>query len=107
MYEIMQELDESLTQDNQVKQCCNPEIDVFAIVNRLRKDRDKMVEDFATYKTVFQCLNHYGLNRELFLKMRPKQHTMETFEPNATTIPRLSDDGHHKYQNIEEMSEYL
>ena len=107
MYDIMQELDESINTDNQIKQCSNPEIDVFAIVNRLRKDTDKMVEDFATYKILFQCINHYGLSRQLLMLMKPRHDTMETFEPDATTISRLSNDGHHKYVNIEEMSEYL
>ena len=32
MYDIMQELDESINTDNQIKQSSNPDIDVFAIV---------------------------------------------------------------------------
>ena len=66
-----------------------------------------MVEDFATYKILVQCINHYGLNRELLMLMKPRHDTMETFEPDSTTISRLSDDSHHRYINIEEMSEYL
>ena len=66
-----------------------------------------MVEDLAIYKILFQCINHYGLKRQLLMLMKPRNDTMETFESDATTISRSSDDGHHKYENIEEMSEYI
>ena len=107
MYEIMQELDESLTEDDQLKALSNPEIDVFGIVNRLRKDRDKMIEDYETFKVLFRCLNYYGSKRKVFKQVKLNKTRMASFESNATTNSRLSDDGHHKYQNIEEMSEYL
>ena len=35
MYEIMQELDESINTDNEIKQSSNPDIDVFFIVNQV------------------------------------------------------------------------
>ena len=138
MYEIMQNVDEAFTQDNQLKQSANY-IDVFAIVNRLRKDRERMIEDFTTYKLLFQCLEYYGTKREFLNRSIPKsmnKNTRETNKRNTSRFHRTNnvegeieyvmheqkadqndifedyyDDQRvvddHKYQNIEEMSEYL
>ena len=62
MYELMELIDESFTEDNNLKKGA-PDIDVFPIVNRLRKDRAKMIEDFSTYKLLFYCIGNYGKNR--------------------------------------------
>ena len=67
MYEIMQLVDNAITQDNRIKNSADC-IDVFAIANRLRKDRANMFEDFSIYKVVYQCLGYYGLNRETIRK---------------------------------------
>ena len=42
MYELMEQIDSSITEDNKIKNGA-PIIDVFSIVNRLRKDRAKMI----------------------------------------------------------------
>ena len=62
MYECMEEIDASFTEDNRLKKCA-PDIDVFQIVNKLRKNRAKMIENFSTYKLLFHCINNYGKNR--------------------------------------------
>jgi len=67
MYEIMQMVDNGLTEDGNIKSSAD-DIDVFAIANRLRKDRAKMFEDFSTYKLLFQCLGYYGLQKDTIKK---------------------------------------
>ena len=62
MYECMEEIDESFTEDNRLKKC-PPDIDVFQIVNKMRKNRAKMIENFSIYKLLFHCINNYGKNR--------------------------------------------
>ena len=62
MYELMEQIDSSITEDKKVKNGA-PDIDVFSIVNRLRKDRAKMIEDYETYKLLFHCIAFYGKNR--------------------------------------------
>ena len=109
MYEIMQDVDEAITDDNKLKNSAT-DIDVFSIVNRLRNDRDKMIEDFSTYKLLFHCLNYYGLNRESLNQIKPSHVVIEPFEDNEPTnsgaenTPKVK---HHEYVNIKEMSEYL
>ena len=147
MYQLMQCVDESITHDNQLKQSAQ-DVDVFSIVNQLRKDRDKMIEDFSTYQLLFKCLEYYGSNiyycnqgmQNTVTKRLNGQRSVRTewASPSGSRdILRASntsdvgaeyvlhkpegDDGdifenyycdqkvvfNHKYQNIEEMSEYL
>ena len=143
MYEAMQEVDEAFTHDNQLKKSAS-DIDVFSIVNRLRKDRDRMVEDYDTYKFIFKCLGYYGQNRRQLNQMersneariqRMARTTTELedgfryndWERNDTNqeavyvIDQLQGDDnnifdepynisindHNRYQNIEDMSEYI
>ena len=146
MYETMQDVDEAFTHDNQLKQSAK-DIDVFSIVNRLRKDRDKMIEDFANYQLIFKCLGYYGLNHKTLIQLKRRRnfgedranisivgeksernfrHTIIEGQASNDEIEYVIDgeegegndeledcyltrnlDTHHKYQNIEEMSEYL
>ena len=109
MYEIMQEVDEAITHDNKLKKSAT-EIDVFSIVNRLRNDRDKMIEHFSTYKLLFHCLNYYGLNREALHRIKPMHVAVEPLEDNemiTSGTANLASSNHHRYVNIEEMSQYL
>ena len=62
LYEMFELVDESFDANNRLKKSATS-IDVFAIVNRLRKDRAKMVENLFTYKFLFNCLNDYGKHR--------------------------------------------
>ena len=87
LYEIMQNVDEAFTQDNQLKQSANY-IDVFAIVNRLRKDRDRMIEDYNTYKLLFQCLEYYGTNREFLNQSLRKSMHKNTRKTNKRNTSR-------------------
>ena len=85
-------------------------IDVFGIVNRLRKDRDKMIEDFNTYKLLFRCINNYGLNRQNLMQSNQRFKRSEPLNVSTPTTEEMgyqAYEGHHRYQNIEEMSEYL
>ena len=62
LYEIFELVDESFDANNRLKKSATS-MDVFAIVNRLRKDRAKMVEDLFTYNFLFDCINDYGKHR--------------------------------------------
>ena len=62
LHEILQKVDESFTEENQLKKSAEA-IDVFNIVNNLRKDRPSMIDTYEAYKMVFLCLGYYGLNR--------------------------------------------
>ena len=62
MYELMEKVDESLSEDGSLKKFIE-EIDVFKMVNQLRIDRANMIDDFDTYKLIFRCLGYYGPNR--------------------------------------------
>ena len=106
MYEMMQEVDEAFTNDNELKQSVTG-IDVFAIVNRLRKDRDRMIEDYSSYKLLFHCLNFYGLNRNKLNQIKPQTEMVKNFEENAIYEEYVMTDEHTSYANIEQMSECL
>ena len=144
MYEIMQDVDEAFTDNDRQKQSVVG-IDVFEIVNRLRKDREHMIEDFSTYGLLFKCLQYYGSNRKSLNQLKPMEafdrdplknsdeegtlksgnhQTIYGNQKNSDVIdyvlhyPNVEDNNegvylerrqveHHKYQNIEEMSEYL
>ena len=62
LYQMLQTLDKSLTDDNNMKRTTT-DIDVFDTVNNLRKDRAYMIHNFATYKLLFLSLTYYGENR--------------------------------------------
>ena len=62
MYRLMQEIDDSFTENNELKQSVN-QISVFHTVNDLRKDRARMIEDYPTYKLLHLCLAYYGSSR--------------------------------------------
>ena len=63
LYDLLQQADEGLTDDNKVKSSA-PDMNIFNAVNRLRKDRANAIEDLATYRSLFYCLNYYGPNRK-------------------------------------------
>lgn len=76
LYELMQQIDESLTEENEIKRSA-ANIDVFKCVNRLRKDRSNAIEDYTTYKDLFLWLNYYGPNRRL-LNQRNQRESENT-----------------------------
>ena len=67
MYKFLQQIDEAFTEDSRLKQNID-DIDIFSTVNQLRKDREKMIEDYSTYKLLFHCLGYYGSNRKQVLR---------------------------------------
>ena len=92
-------VDESFTEHNELKKGA-PDIDVFAIVNRLRKDRAKMIEDFSTYKLLFYCIGNYGKNRVAYHQEVSKmgvRNLNEQIEDEATRAATAS--AHGLYQN--------
>ena len=65
LYDLFQQFDDNLTDDGQIKKY-DPYLNAFDVVNRLRKDRAKMVKDHETYKLLHLCLSNYGANRDFF-----------------------------------------
>ena len=63
----MQEIDEGMTEDGQMKEAVE-NLDVFSAVNRLRKDRANAIEDLGTYQGLLHCLNYYGSKRSVILQ---------------------------------------
>ena len=59
LYQMLQTVDKSFSDDNNMKRTTT-DIDVFDIVNNLRKDRAFMIPNFATYKLLFLSLKYYG-----------------------------------------------
>ena len=99
LYEVMELIDESFTEDNKLKKGA-PDIDVFAIVNRLRKDRAKMIEDFSIYKLLFYCIGNYGKNRVAYHQEVSKtavRSLNERIEEESTRTAIAS--AHGLYQN--------
>ena len=67
LYGLMQEIDEGMTEDGQIKDVVD-NLDVFSAVNRLRKDRANAIEDVGTYQGLLHCLNYYGSKRSVILQ---------------------------------------
>ena len=71
LYEILENVDASLDENNLVKPSAD-DINVFEVVNRLRKDRMNMVDTLSTYQFLHLCLAEYCQNKTVFDKMEPK-----------------------------------
>jgi protein tyrosine phosphatase len=71
LYEILQQIDESFTDDNKLKRSAQG-IDVSNIVNNLRKDRANMVSDYQMYKLLFLSMGYYGPNRVMLYNSQSK-----------------------------------
>merc|ERR1719422_2630564 len=64
LYELMQSVDELFFDKSQLKNS-KARIDFAGTVNRLRDDREKMIENYSSYKLLFQCLQYYGTKRDI------------------------------------------
>ena len=67
LYGLMQQIDEGVTEDGQIKNAAE-NLNVFNAVNNLRKDRANAIEDFGTYQGLLHCLNYYGSKRSVILQ---------------------------------------
>jgi hypothetical protein len=86
LYDLLQRVDESLPCDNtsngkwSVDE--NTQLDVFTAVNTLRRERASMVNNYANYKLLFMCLEHYGRNWRM---LSDSSGTKSKSVPAATT----------------------
>ena len=77
LYNLIQQFDEAVAKASKGKSPIvidleMKKLDVFKTVNELRKQRTKMVNSFAYYSFVFECLNFYCNNKEKLDKIRPQ-----------------------------------
>ena len=107
MYELLEQIDSSFKEDNTLKRG-SPGIDIVPIVNRLRKDRAKMIEDYSTFQLLFYCIGNYGKNRVSYL-----EEAQRNMLRNATLHNRYDSDAdatatnHSLYQNRPENDTYV
>ena len=86
LYDLLQRVDESLPCDNTSNGKCsvdeNTQLNVVTAVNTLRRDRASMVNNYANYKLLFMCLEHYGRNWRM---LSDSAGTKSESVPAATT----------------------
>ena len=90
LYRLMQNLDESFTENNEIKTSAEG-IDVFKTVNKLREDRAGMVNSYATYKLLFLGLQYYGVNRIALKAVKSKilKRGSASRQRNNTSAPGI------------------
>ena len=87
LYEILEKVDACLDENNLVKPSAD-DINVFDVVNRLRKDRMNMVDTLSAYQFLHLCLVEYCQNKIFFDKMEPifLNADLDTTKRSATKI---------------------
>ena len=71
LYEILQNVDGSVNEFNQLKKSAE-DVSVFEVVNGLRKDRMMVINTFSAYKFLHLCLMEYGPNKKSFDAIQSK-----------------------------------
>ena len=71
LYETLESVDCSVNEHNQLKQSAE-DVNVFEVVNGLRKDRMNAVNTFEGYKFLHLCLMEYGPNRKTYDAIQSK-----------------------------------
>ena len=87
LYEMLEKVDACLDENNRVKTSAD-DINVFDVVNRLRKDRMNMVNTLSAYQFLHLCVVEYCQNKIIFDEMEPKSLNvdLDTKKRNATKI---------------------
>ena len=70
LYNYLQGVDEGLNENNEIKKSAS-DVEVFRETNKLRHVRANMVDNFGTYKIIYQCLSYYGQNKTHFDRIKP------------------------------------
>ena len=73
MYELLQKVDENMSTQNTKQPSSNDDLgklDVYRVVNDLRKQRSKMINCFENYKLLFKLLQYYCQHKTIFDKIR-------------------------------------
>ena len=71
LYEILENVDGSVNEENKLKKSAE-DVNVFDVVNGLRKDRMEMINTFSAYKFLHLCLMEYGPNKKTFDAIQSK-----------------------------------
>ena len=79
LYEIMANVDSSVNEHNQLKTAAE-DVNVFEVVNGLRKDRMNMINTFSAYKFLHSCLVEYGPNRKTYDAVKSKKLLTTDFQ---------------------------
>ena len=91
LVQLFEKLDISLTAENKIKSTTET-LNVFEIVNKLRMERAKMVATFEAYKLIYRCVEHYGYDRQAFLKLKPDDTQAKTatdLKPKTATPRKM------------------
>ena len=72
LFQLFEKVDDSLTNENKIKSTTET-LNVFETVNKLRMERASMVDNFEAYKLIYRCVEHYGYDRQAFLKLKPDE----------------------------------
>ena len=72
LYEILENVDGSVNEENKLKKSAE-DVNVFDVVNGLRKDRTEIVNTFGAYKFLHLCLMEYGPNKKSFDAIQSKR----------------------------------
>ena len=80
LYDLLEHVDGSINENNRLKRSAE-DVNVFELVNGLRKDRMNMMNTFTSYKFLHQCLMEYGPNRKIF-------DVVQSNQLNANTLPK-------------------
>ena len=97
LYEILQNVDGSVNEFNQLKKSAE-DVSVFEVVNGLRKDRMMVINTFSAYKFLHLCLMEYGPNKKSFdaiqskhLNTRNLQNDKKIVQKKRTTEENILD----------------
>ena len=91
LFQLFEKVDDSLTNENKIKSTTE-NLDVFETVNKLRMERAGMVANFEAYKLIYRCLEHYGYDRQAFLKLKPddtQEKTAADPKPKTATPRKI------------------
>ena len=115
LYEMLEKVDACLDENTRLKTSAD-DINVFDVVNRLRKDRMNMVDTLSAYQFLPFCLVEYCQNKTIFDGMEPKSLNvdLDTKKRNATKIkPKMQNlattlGGHGSSESLQSIDvEYL
>ena len=110
MYELLEKIDEVVPTQNTQQANSNNDLgnlDVFRVVNGLRKQRSKMINSFENYKLLFVLLQYYCQQKTTFDKIQAENEIPTEYllpnDPNSNEDEYvLHDPSRYQdtYQNI-------
>ena len=89
LYNLLQSVDECLNEKNEIKKSAS-DVEVYREINKLRHVRANMVDDFGTYKMIYQCLSYYGQNKTHFDRIKPKSQSASNRNEKGPVVVNTS-----------------